>query len=76
MPIDILYLKQLVTSYENYYVKQISPIDEMQGNEYGNGPVNNPQNNKQIQVLNEKFDKQKIYSYLDKKKSDSEEKKK
>lgn len=55
-------------------MKQISPIDEMQGNEYGNGPVSSLQNTKQTEILNYKFDKQKIYSYLEKT-PESEEKK-
>ena len=41
VPTDMMYLKHMVTSYENYYVKQISPIDEMASNDYGNGPSQN-----------------------------------
>ena len=72
VPIQILYLKQLVTSYENYYVKQISPIDEMQSNEYGNGPNSTILTNKQFLVptLTSNFDKMGIFPYNENKKEE------
>ena len=62
VPIEILYLNQLVTSYENYYVRQINPLDET--NEYGSGP--NINEGKEISILNDKFDKLRIYRYKEK----------
>ena len=62
----MVYLKHMVTSYESYYVKQISPIDEMTSNDYGNGPSQNYlkdfKNNHQ-NILKKEFDSYGIWCY-------------
>ena len=68
VPTDMMYLKHMVTSYENYYVKQISPIDEMTSNDYGNGPSHNfmrEYRNSCQNIMRKEFDNQGIWVYPD-----------
>lgn len=57
VPLDMAYLRHIVSSYENYYVNQISPIDEMMSNEYGNGPNSDKKISFSNLSLRSKFDK-------------------
>ena len=61
----MVYLKHMVNSYENYFVRQINPIDEMINNDYGNGPsyaYDEPKNCGQ-NILRREFDSQSIWIY-------------
>lgn len=63
VPLDMTYLRHIVSSYENYYVNQISPIDEMMSNDYGNGPTREKKLCYSNIALRSKLDKEGIYKY-------------